>query len=293
MKQKTTTINIGDIKITDTLQDTNLRLIMKVITNFLPLFIALKTVNAWSSLDKNVMGRRQAILSTAAGALTIPLNAWAEVEDGKYELRDRKSNKDALVREDYYYMMGRTPPRSLGGALRMDDPQFNAFGSCETRSEGSSTNSCTYVSLKQRIPAYSKYAFNIGLGAKEFTLLKGVLQECQTNSAAWAKAATFVETLPSTPPPPPVDALLKMALFASSMLTSPNYSGPSKELLVARFYVNEASFATGEIAAAIEAKDAKRALAAWDFGKDSWNSYFQIVNDKISAKVGEKFDLIA
>ena len=57
-----------------------------------------------------------------------------------------------------------------------------------------------------------------------------------------------------------VDALLKMALFASGMLTSPNYSGPSRELLVARFYVNEADFATKEIASAIKTRDAKRAL---------------------------------
>ena len=266
---------------------------MVKISSFILLSLVLKSTNAWSGLDSDVMGRRQAVLSTVAGALAIPLNAWAEVEDGKYEFRDRNGNKNALVREDYYYMMGRTPPRFLGGSLQMDDPQFNAFGSCETKADGSSTNSCTYVSLKQRIPAYSKYAFSIGLGAKEFASLKGVLQECQTKSAAWAKAATYVETLPSTPPPPPVDALLKMALFASSMLTSPNYSGPSRELLVARFYVNEASFATEEIAAAIEAKDAKRALAAWEFGKDSWNSYFNIVNDKISAKVGDKFELIA
>ena len=265
-----------------------------LICRYICLLLLVLSTDAWSGLDKELMGRRQAILSTAAGALVVPLNAFAEVvEDGKYEFRDRKSNKNALVREDYYYMMGKTPPRALQNALRIDDPTFNSFGRCETQADGSTSNSCTYVSLKQRIPAYSKYAFNIGLGAKEFVMLKGVLQECQTNPGAWAKAATFVETLPSTPPPPPVDALLKMALFASSMLTSPNYSGPSKELLVARFYVNEASFATEEIAAAIEAKDDKRALAAWEFGKDSWNSYFQIVNDKISPKVGDKFDLIA
>ncbi|KAL3942653.1 MAG: hypothetical protein SGBAC_003201 [Bacillariaceae sp.] len=258
------------------------------------LLLAVHKTDALSGLDKEVMGRRQAILSTAAGALAInPWNAFADgLEDGKYEFRDRKSNKNALVREDYYYMMGRTPPRALQNALRLDDPQFNAFGACQTQADGSSANSCTYVSLKQRIPAYSKYAFSIGLGAKEFVQLKGVLQECQTNPGAWQKAATFVETLPASPPPPPVDALLKMALFGSSMLTSPNYSGPSKELLVARFYVNEASYATEEIAAAIETKDAKRALEAWEFGKDSWNSYFQIVNDKISPKVGDKFDLI-
>ena len=223
-----------------------------------------------------------------------PLPSFADASGGDYENRDRRGNKDTVIREDYYWMMGKTPPRSLRGALRLDDPQWNAFGSCETTGDGASSNSCTYVSLKQRIPAYSKYGFNIGLAAKEYKLLGKSLQDAaSTNSErSWATAASYVTTLPQSPPPPPVDAMLKMVLFASSMLTSPNFNGPSRELLVARFYANEANFALKEIAAAIEARDGERALAAWDFGKDSWNSYFQIVNDKISAKVGDKFDLI-
>ncbi|KAL3894551.1 MAG: hypothetical protein SGARI_007705, partial [Bacillariaceae sp.] len=94
-------------------------------------------------------------------------------------------------------------------------------------------------------------------------------------------------------PPPAVDALLKMVLFASGMLTSPNYNGPNKRLLVARFYANESGFAVREIVNAIEQRDSQRALAAWEFGKDSWNSYFQIVNEAVSAKVGDKFEPIA
>jgi hypothetical protein len=33
----------------------------------------------------------------------------------------------------------------------------------------------------------------------------------------------------------------------AAVLTTPNYMGLSRELLVARFYVNEAHFATGEL----------------------------------------------
>lgn len=270
-------------------------------------------VTSWSSVD----GRRQAssakilatdgmvsrreALSSAIGALvagttTLTMNPsmTAAAVAGDYENRDRKSNKDAIIREDYYYLMGKTPPRSLNGPLRLDDPQWNAFGSCETTESGASSNSCTYVSLKQRIPAYSKYGFNIALGAKEYTLLgKSLREAARTNSEqAWRTAASYVTTLPQTPPPPAVDALLKMVLFASAMLTSPNFNGPSRELLVARFYANEASFAIKEIGDAIDSRDAERALAAWDFGKDSWNSYFQVVNGKISPKVGDKFESI-
>jgi hypothetical protein len=93
-------------------------------------------------------------------------------------------------------------------------------------------------------------------------------------------------------PPSPVDAQLKMVLFASAMLTSPNYSGSSKELLVARFYVNEFKFAVTEIGNAIQNQDATRALAAWEFGKDSFNSYNQVINQQIVPKVGDPFPFI-
>ena len=244
--------------------------------------------------DLSALSRREAIATSSASLVLFPFLSFADDTDFQYEFRDRGSNKATVIREDYYWMMGKTPPRLLNGPIKVDDPQWNAFGSCETSEGGAASNSCTYVSLKQRIPAYSKYGFSIGLGSKEYKLLGNELkQAASTNSEkAWVTAASYVTTLPQTPPPPPVDALLKMVLFASSMLTSPNYSGPSRELLVARFYVNEVSFAIKEIASAVDARDPKRALAAWDFGKDSWNSYFQIVNDKISAKVGEKFEFI-
>ena len=250
-----------------------------------------------SSSSTTIATRRKAIATATSGLIAFPsfiAQAADKTEGGgevftKYESRDRFSNKGAIVREDYYYMMGTTPPRRLGGPLRLDDPEWNAFGSCTTKEgDGSSTNSCTYVSLKQRIPTYSKYGFSISLGAKEYSMLRKSLE-----SNDWDTAASYLKTYPQTPPPPTVDALLKMVLFASGMLTSPNYSGPSKELLVARFYVNEVNFAIKEIAAAIDVRDQKRALAAWDFGKDSWNSYFNIVNDKVSSKVGDKFELFA
>jgi hypothetical protein len=263
-------------------------------TNSLTLVFLLQ--EAYCLSTNQTVDRRQVIAAATTCALAFPTVALADDDDssGRYEIRDRKSNKNALVREDYYYMMGKNPPRKLGGPLAMDDPAFNAFGSCETKSEGSTTNSCTYVSLKQRIPAYSKYGYIIGLGSKDYKALGDALRKCHASNSEkdWALAASYVTTLPENSPPAAVDALLKMALFASGVLTSPTYSGPSRELLVARFYVNEADFATREIIAAIEKRDAKQAILAWEFGKDSWNSYFQIVNDKISPKVGDKFDPI-
>jgi hypothetical protein len=84
-----------------------------------------------------------------------------------------------------------------------------------------------------------------------------------------------------------------MLLFATSMLTSPNSSGPSIEYLVARFYVNELAFATRELSKAVANHDIERATAAWQFGKDSMNSYLTIINRAIVPKVGDKFNLIS
>ena len=251
---------------------------------------------AWTTPNletQSSVSRRDALQSAVFGSamVLVPNLALAEESQNqyRYEIRDRNNNKDAIIKEDFWYTKGVTPPRKLNSPLVLDDPKWNAFGSCETTGDGSSaTNSCTYISLKQRQPAYSKYGFSITQGAKEFQQLKPLLE-----AKDWNKAAKYVFINPDTNlPPPTVDALLKMVLFASAMLTSPNYSGSSKELLVARFYVNEFKFAVTEIGNAIKAGDQERALAAWDFGKDSFNSYSQVVNRQIVPKVGDPFPLL-
>ena len=187
-------------------------------------------------------------------------------------------------------MLGKTPPRRLETPLKGDDPQWNAFGTCSSSESGG--NSCTYVSLGQRTQAYGKYHFAIEDGAREFQKLGKVLRATQASDSAWQEATPFFIRLERTPPPAIIDAELKMILLATALTTSPNFPGPSRELLVARFYANEAHFAAQEIEAAIETHDSMRALQAWEFGKDSWNSYFQVVNRSIVPKVGDKFQPI-
>jgi len=207
-----------------------------------------------------------------------------------YENRDRQSNKDALIKEDYWFMTGRTPPRVFqpNDTTSNSDPKLNTPG--------------TYVSLDQRRPAYSKYAVSIGLGINSYRELGGVLDVLSEESsmeskkvsvALWDKASSYIQPASSgSLPSPIVDSLLKMLLFATSMLTSPNNSGPSIEYLVARFYVNELGFATKELSRAVANQDIERATAAWQFGKDSMNSYLTIINRAIVPKVGDKFNLI-
>jgi len=89
-----------------------------------------------------------------------------------------------------------------------------------------------------------------------------------------------------------VDAELKMILLATALMTSPNFPIPSKELLVARFYANEVHYAQGKLRIAVEGRSREDALRIWEFGKDSWNSEFQVLNRHITPKVGDKFELI-
>ena len=258
------------------------------------LFLNLSLGYAWS--PNAPFSRRDAMTAATSAATVvvvtgkIPL-AWAQEEEGVvvdvFHNRNRNMNKNALIREDYWYMLGKTPPRKmLDGMMKTDDPRFNAFGACQTTKGGTTTtNSCTYVPLKQRIPAYSKYAWSIDYGAKDYRLLGEAL-----SNQDWTTAQRLLAD--TSPPPPSVDALLKMVLFASQMLTTPNYTGPSRELLVARFYANEANYATQQLRKAVHDRDAALAQEAWEFGRDSWNSYLNIVNRQIVEKVGDKIKLI-
>jgi hypothetical protein len=240
--------------------------------------------------------------ATAATTTLSPVETATTASDYfPFESRDRKGNKNTVIREDYWYMMGKTPPRQLLGPLKGDNPQFNTYGACESTVVGGG-NPCTYISLKQRAPAYSKYASSILAGSQEYQALGGHLQnlrriakgiDSSSIETSWQEAASYVVTEEHSPPPPIVDAELKMILFATAMTTSPNFPGPSRELLVSRFYVNEAHYAHIAIKLAILSRDLDAALQAWQFGRDSWNSYFQAVSRSIVPKVGERFAPIA
>jgi len=243
--------------------------------------------------------------AAAAAEEDVAVTVGSSLPPPSYETRDRRGNKDALIREDYWYMTGNTPPRRLDAPLKGDDVQFNAFGSCDSKVKGDSNeatnNPCTYVSLKQRIPAYSKYGNSIEYGGKEMRALGKLLKQrvatknpsSSDDESLWLEAQAMLETPSDTRVPPPiVDAELKMILLATALLTSPNFPLPSRELLVARYYANECHFASVEMREAVRQRDAVRAVDAWEYGRDCWNSYFQVVNRSITTKVGDKFQPI-
>jgi hypothetical protein len=281
------------------------RFLFVVVTQLLFLSPTFPFVDALSigSLS-NAVARRDALVSLVSFTTTsnfISTVVWADEDTGisvpkyNYESRDRKGNQQAVIRDDYWYVTGKLPPRLLQGPLKGDDPQWNAFGSCTT-SESTGTNSCTYVALNQRRSAYTKYASSIAYGAAEYDKLASILQSIQksvptspNSQQLWQNAEVLLTQDEASPPPAAIDAELKMVLFATAMLTSPNFPGPSRELLVARFYANEVRFAHREILDAVRERNIDRAIGAWEFGRDSWNSYFQSVARSIVSKVGEPF----
>ena len=98
--------------------------------------------------------------------------------------------------------------------------------------------------------------------------------------------------LPTDDPkaPAPTRAAGRSALLlADALLVSAASGSLGREILVARFYVNELFFSTEEVVRALEAEDVPRALDAWALGVDSYNSYFTVVNPRIVPKVGEQF----
>jgi hypothetical protein len=216
-------------------------------------------------------------------------------------------------------MLGKTPPRLLSGPISgANDPQFNAFGSCRTGDDpGSATgpNPCTYVSLNLRIPAYNRYASSIAYGADQYRKLGSLLRQIQQANDANVPDRLRLEALgllqatsttvagsssSSVFPSPIVDAELKLILFATAMTTSPNFPQASRELLIARYYANEVHYANRQLLEVLlqqqsrmsDPTNARLATDLWEYGRDSWNSFFQIVNQHITPKVGDPFQLV-
>ena len=116
---------------------------------------------------------------------------------------------------------------------------------------------------------------------------------CRAAGRPRAPPSLGAPLLPGAPrarPPAPTRAAGRSALLlADALLVSAASGSLGREILVARFYVNELFFSTEEVVRALEAEDVPRALDAWALGVDSYNSYFTVVNPRIVPKVGEQF----
>lgn len=234
--------------------------------------------------------RRVVLGVGASGAATALWPALASAEG--LEARTRGMNEGNLIQSDFYFVTGRVPPRVLDLAnLPRDDPKWNAWGECAKSSAG---NACTYVPLQQRYTAYAKYASTVALGAQDFASVGPLLRKGDRDAVAFLLDEGTKGGGPggavATGPASARAATRQALLLADSLLISANSGGLGQEILVARFYLNEAHYATEEVVKAfLEGDDTARALDAWALGVDSYNSYFTIVNKAIVPKVGEPF----
>lgn len=234
---------------------------------------------SWGKLP--VASRRGLLEKTAAAAVVWPWSARSRAAE--LDVRDRGQNADALIRNDLWYEKGVVPPRQLDMASlpRAQDPVFSAWERCTTRP-------CTYIPVQQRYTGMSKYAGGVRMGLEAFEGLKASVTARRWEDVLYAvQRSAKAENRPNGPV---FSGLLKGVLLANALLISENTSSQQDDVLLARFYLNEAAYAARELGLAGAAGDADRAMRAWTFGRDSLNSYVVVVNRAIdSERVGDKF----
>ena len=136
-----------------------------------------------------------------------------------------------------------------------------------------------FVLSQQRYDALKKYGEKVNRGAKAVEALGDVINSTPDEEFS---------TKNILPPDAPEYFLRPMGLLANNFLASEN-TGTTNELFLARWYVNEIYLAIADMRAAKSKKDA---LKSYDASKKAVNSFLGMMNRSITAKVGDKFELI-
>ena len=206
---------------------------------------------------------RRAFAATAIATLPTAANAAlacdAPPAAGILENRDRGLNEKALISTDFYFVTGRRPPRVLDVQnLPRDDPKWNA---------------------------YSRHGSTVMAAAEDLAELGRALKQRDL-----AVAALLLDNGEKVKAPSALrSASRKALLLADGLLISANSGGLGREILVARYYVNEFHYATERIMLASDDVDWGAVSDLWRLGADSYNSFFVCVNKAVVPKVGEKF----
>ena len=129
--------------------------------------------------------------------------------------------------------------------------------------------------------------FNVRAASEDLVDLGQALRKKDLNTASFLLDSGEKGKAPSSLR----QASRKALLLADGLLISANSGSLGREILVARYYINEFHYATERIADLLGADDVDWAAAAelWRLGADSYNSFFVCVNKAIVPKVGEKF----
>ena len=129
--------------------------------------------------------------------------------------------------------------------------------------------------------------FNVRAASEDLVDLGQALRKKDLNTASFLLDSGEKGKAPSSLR----QASRKALLLADGLLISANSGSLGREILVARYYINEFHYATERIAEILSADDVDWPAAAelWRLGADSYNSFFVCVNKAIVPKVGEKF----
>ncbi|KAL1529767.1 hypothetical protein AB1Y20_000703 [Prymnesium parvum] len=185
-------------------------------------------------------------------------------------------NEKALFSEDFYFKYGLRPtPQEVEAKLKEQELPFSP--------------------VQRRYTGYQKFAPRIqeGLAAYSGELRLAIAKgDWEAILAATEKGKRGQgDAVKAVSPAPARSVARAYGLFANTALQSENDSTTTANLL-ARHLVNEYYFALDDMATAAMEKDSAAAKVAWKRGKEYVNAYLALVNQVISAKVGEKFALI-
>ncbi|KAJ1445724.1 hypothetical protein M885DRAFT_549043 [Pelagophyceae sp. CCMP2097] len=206
-------------------------------------------------------------LAVCADALQVPLSRRGALLTGaataaglaapspSQALEREFSNSNVLFKEDFWYKFGLKP-----GPL---DPLNPALPGVPP-----------FVRVQTRYDAYAKYSSKVNQGLNDFLAVFPAIQSGDKAALKTAADATMRSLRP-------------MGLLANNLLatdTVPN------EVLLARYYVNEAYLSLIDISDVADKADATK---KFDSARNSMNSYLLVVNRVIIPKVGTPFALIS
>lgn len=208
------------------------------------------------------------VAGTTMGALLTPFVASADFAPGG-TLLDRevsvtfgnpeaspsraRDNSNVLFGQDNYYKFG-------AAAQWIDPPGSTDF-----------PKTMPFVPSQQRYDALKKYGARVRSAADTIAGIGG---------------AGSASDVPGSEDP--VYQLRAMGLLANSFLASEN-TGTTNELMLARWYINEAYLRIGDYRAALGRGDAKEADLCYGYLRKAMNSYLSLMNRSITSKVGDQF----
>ena len=175
-----------------------------------------------------------------------------------------------------------SPSRSPNNSnVLFSQDQYFKFGVAAPWIEPGSTEfpkQMPFVLSQQRYDTLKKYGTRVMLGVKAIEELGDVIKTSPVEE--------FRNKI--LPPDAPEYYLRPMGLLANGFLASEN-TGTTNELLLSRWYINEIYLDIGDIRNSNSKEDA---LKSYEAAKKAINSYYGMLNRVITAKIGERFQLL-